>query len=93
MTHDDAAPRPFNGLALASSIMGSLSLLVAWIPVINLTIIIPAAIGLTCGVFGLRREGGAAMAIAGIVASGISLALVVLATVALAFLAKGLFGG
>ncbi|ATQ42140.1 hypothetical protein [Caulobacter mirabilis] len=79
MTHDHVAPQPFNGFALGSAVLGNLSLLAAWIPILNLAVIVPAAVGLTFGVLGLRRSGGRGMAISGIVASSASLILVVVA--------------
>lgn len=62
-----------NGLAVASLVLGILSILFVWIPFIGLVSWILAPIGLVLGLVALNKPFGRGMAIAGSVCSGIGL--------------------
>ena len=62
-----------NGLAVASLVLGILSILFVWIPFIGLVSWILAPIGLVLGLVALNKPFGKGMAIAGSFCSGIGL--------------------
>ncbi len=62
-----------NGLAVASLVLGILSILFVWIPFIGLVAWILALIGLVLGLVGMSRPTGRGMALAGSICSGIGL--------------------
>ena len=62
-----------NGLAVASLVLGILSILFVWIPFIGLVSWILAPIGLVLGLVALNKPFGKGMAIAGSICSGIGL--------------------
>ncbi len=62
-----------NGLAVASLVLGILSILFVWIPFVGLVSWILAPIGLVLGLVALKQPFGRGMAIAGSICSGIGL--------------------
>ncbi|HYE43617.1 MAG TPA: hypothetical protein VEA15_09520 [Caulobacteraceae bacterium] len=62
-----------NGLAVASLVLGILSILFVWIPLIGMISWILAPLGLVLGLVGLNKPTGRGMAIAGAVCSGVGL--------------------
>ena len=62
-----------NGMAVASLVLGILSILFVWIPFIGLVSWILAPIGLVLGLVALNKPYGKGMAIAGSICSGIGL--------------------
>lgn len=62
-----------NGLAVASLVLGILSILFVWIPIVGLVSWVLAPVGLVLGLVGLSRPGGRGMAIAGSICSGVGL--------------------
>ena len=62
-----------NGLAVASLVLGILSILFVWIPFIGLVSWILAPIGRVLGLVALNKPFGRGMAIAGSICSGIGL--------------------
>ena len=62
-----------NGLAVASLVLGILSILFVWIPFIGLVSWILAPIGLVLGLVALNKPFGKGMAIAGSICSAIGL--------------------
>lgn len=62
-----------NGLAVASLVLGILSILFVWIPFIGLVSWILAPIGLVLGLVALNKPYGRGMAIAGSICSAIGL--------------------
>ena len=62
-----------NGLAVASLVLGILSILFVWIPFIGLVSWILAPIGLVLGLVALNKPFGRGMAIAGSICSAIGL--------------------
>jgi hypothetical protein len=62
-----------NGLAVASLVLGILSVLFVWIPFVGLVSWILAPIGLVLGLVALNRPFGRGMAIAGSICSGVGL--------------------
>jgi len=62
-----------NGMAVASLVLGILSILFVWIPFIGLVSWILAPIGLVLGLVALNKPFGKGMAIAGSICSGIGL--------------------
>jgi hypothetical protein len=67
-----------NGLAVASLVLGILSILFAWIPIIGMIAWILAPLGLVLGLVGLSKPAGKGMAIAGSICSGIGLLICLL---------------
>jgi len=63
---------PSNGLAVASMVLGIVSLFLFWIPFLGW---IPVVTGLVLGLIALQRLYGRGMAITGVVCSGIALAI------------------
>ena len=68
-----AAQPQSNGLAVASLVLGILSILFVWIPVVGLVSWILAPIGLVLGLIALGKPSGKGMAIAGSICSAIGL--------------------
>jgi hypothetical protein len=66
-----AAP-PSNGLAVASLVLGIVAVLFFWMPFLGW---VPVVLGLVLGCVALSRPYGRGMAIAGIVCSGVALAV------------------
>ena len=69
-------PQGSNGLAIAALICGILSLLLSWIPLINVLAAVLALVAIILGALGIRRAnepyvGGKGMAIAGIICGAI----------------------
>jgi len=62
-----------NGMAVASLVLGILSILFVWIPFIGLVSWILAPIGLVLGLVAMSKPFGKGMAIAGSICSGIGL--------------------
>lgn len=62
-----------NGMAVASLVLGILSILFVWIPFIGLVSWILAPIGLVLGLVALGKPFGKGLAIAGSICSGIGL--------------------
>jgi hypothetical protein len=82
---DRGAPAPTNGMAIASLVLGIVSVLIVWIPVVGILGTVMALIGLVLGILSLRRLEGRGLAIGGIVCAGVS--LVITALYLMAFLA------
>ena len=64
---------PSNGMAVASLVLGILSILFVWIPFIGLISWILAPIGLVLGLVAMKQPFGRGMAVAGSICSGIGL--------------------
>ena len=62
-----------NGLAVASLVLGILSIVFVWIPFVGLISWILAPVGLVLGLVALSKPFGRGMAIAGTVCSGVGL--------------------
>ena len=62
-----------NGLAVASLVLGILSIVFVWIPFVGLISWILAPVGLVLGLVALSKPVGRGMAIAGTVCSGVGL--------------------
>ena len=62
-----------HGLAVASLVLGILSILFVWIPFIGLVSWVLAPVGLVLGLVALKQPFGRGMAIAGSICSGIGL--------------------
>jgi hypothetical protein len=62
-----------NGMAVASLVLGILSILFVWIPFIGLVSWILAPVGLVLGLVALNKPFGKGMAIAGSICSGVGL--------------------
>ncbi|HZW16905.1 MAG TPA: DUF4190 domain-containing protein [Brevundimonas sp.] len=62
-----------NGLAVASLVLGILSILFVWIPFIGMVSWILAPVGLVLGLVALNKPAGKGMAIAGSICSGVGL--------------------
>lgn len=73
MTDIDNGPQPSNGLAIASLVLGIISVLITWIPLIGMLGTVLAVVGLVLGILALQKPGGRGMAIAGLVCAGFSL--------------------
>lgn len=69
------APPPANGMAIASLVLGIVSVLIVWIPIVGILGTAMALIGLVLGILSLRRLEGRGLAIGGIVCAGISLVI------------------
>jgi len=83
MSELDTGPQPSNGLAITSLVLGVVSLLIVWIPIIGLIGTLLALGGLVTGILAIQRPGGRGLAIGGIVTSAISIVLTVLGFLAL----------
>lgn len=77
------APAQSNGLAIASLVLGILSIVFGIIPVIGLISWILAPVGLVLGFMALGKPTGRGMAIGGTVTSGIGLLICILWVVGL----------
>ena len=75
---DRGAPAPANGMAIASLVLGIVSVLIVWIPIVGILGTIMALIGLVLGILALKKIGGRGMAIGGIVCAGVSLVITAL---------------
>jgi len=78
--------RPSSGLAIAALVVGVISFVLAWIPVVNIVSILGGIAAVILGVVALRKAnrgvaGGKGMAIAGTVLGGISLVLSIIVNV------------
>jgi hypothetical protein len=67
------AAQPTNGMAVASLVLGVLSILFVWIPFVGLISWVLAPIGLVLGLVALGKPSGRGLAIAGAICSGIGL--------------------
>jgi hypothetical protein len=67
-----------NGLAIASLVLGILSVLTAWIPIIGLIAWILAPLGLIFGFLSIGKPSGKGLAIGGLITSGIGLLICIL---------------
>jgi uncharacterized membrane protein len=83
--HDRGAPAAANGMAIASLVLGIVSVLIVWIPVVGMLGTVMALVGLVLGILSLRKLEGRGLAIGGIVCAGVS--LVITALYLMAFLA------
>jgi|HubBroStandDraft_1064217.scaffolds.fasta_scaffold548905_1 hypothetical protein len=63
---------PTNALAIASLVLGIVSLFLFWIPFLGW---VPVIAGLAMGLIALQRPYGRGMAIAGVICSGVTLAI------------------
>ena len=75
---DQGARAPANGMAIASLVLGIVSILIVWIPVVGLLGTIMAMVGLVLGVLALRKPDSRGLAIGGIVCAGVSLVITAL---------------
>lgn len=73
MTQTAPQQQPTNGLAVASLVLGIVSVMFVWIPVVGLLGTLMAIIGLVLGLLALRQPGGRGLAIGGLVCAGVSL--------------------
>lgn len=78
MTQTAPQPQPTNGLAIASLVLGIVSILFVWIPIVWLLGTPLAIIGLVLGLLALRRPSGRGLAIGGLVCAGASLLITAL---------------
>lgn len=69
------APAPANGMAIASLVLGIVSILIVWIPVVGILGTIMAIVGLVLGLMALRRPDGHGLAVGGVVCAGVSLVI------------------
>lgn len=70
--HAPAQPQS-SGLAIASMVLGILSVLTAWIPIIGMIAWILAPLGLIFGFISVGKPVGRGFAIAGLISSGLGL--------------------
>jgi hypothetical protein len=77
------APQPSNGMAIASMVLGIVSIITAIIPFIGMIAWILAPLGLILGFIALNKPGGRGMAIAGLITSGFGLLICILWVVGL----------
>ena len=80
--------RAANGLAVAALVVGILSILLAWIPVINIVAIIGGLVAVVLGALALNKikksgQGGKGLAIAGLILGALSVVAGILVNVAL----------
>lgn len=73
-----AQPQGGNGLAIASLVLGILSVLTAWIPIIGMVAWILAPLGLIFGFISVGKPTGRGIAIGGLVSSGLGLLICIL---------------
>ena len=71
--HLHTTPQASNGLAVASLVLGILSLFFVWIPLVGMISWVLSILGLVFGVIALGRLEGRGIAIAGAICSGIGL--------------------
>src|SRR5436190_7492498 len=62
-----------NGMAVASLVLGILSVLTGWIPIVGLVAWILAPLGLIFGFLAIGKPNGKGMAIGGLITSGLGL--------------------
>jgi len=67
-----------NGMAIASMVLGILSILFAWIPIIGMVSWILAPLGLIFGFISVGKPTGKGFAITGLITSGIGLLICIL---------------
>jgi len=72
-----------NGMAVASLVLGILSILFGWIPIIGLVSWILAPLGLVLSVLAMNKSASKGLAIAGVVCSSIGLLICILWVVGL----------
>lgn len=77
------APQPSNGMAVASLVLGIVSIIAAIIPFVGLISWILAPLGLIFGFLSMNKPTGRGMAIAGLITSGIGLLICILWVVGL----------
>ncbi len=75
-----------NGLGVASLVLGILSIIFGWIPIIGFISWILAPIGLVLGLVALNTGAGRGIAIAGSICSGVGLLICILWVVGIALL-------
>jgi len=73
MTDAQTDPRPTNGMAIASLVLGIVSVLFVWIPIVGILGTLMAVIGLVLGILALRQPSGRGLAIGGLVCAGVSM--------------------
>ena len=73
MTDAQTGPQPTNGMAIASLVLGIVSVLFVWIPIVGILGTLMAVIGLVLGVLALRQPSGRGLAIGGLVCAGVSM--------------------
>jgi hypothetical protein len=71
--HLHTTPQGGNGLAVASLVLGILSLLFVWIPLVGMISWVLSIVGLVLGLIGLGKPEGRGLAIAGSICSGVGL--------------------
>lgn len=71
--HVHTAQATGNGLATASLVLGILSIVTVWVPILGMIAWILAPLGLILGLVALGKPTGRGMAIAGAVCSGLGL--------------------
>ena len=67
-----------NGMAVASLVLGILSVLTAWIPILGLVAWILAPLGLIFGFLAINKPNGKGLAIGGLITSGLGLLICIL---------------
>ncbi len=75
-----------NGLAVASLVLGILSILFGWIPIIGFISWVLAPIGLVLGLVALNTGAGRGLALAGSICSGVGLLICILWVVGIGLL-------
>lgn len=79
MTDINQGPRPAaNGMAIASLVLGIVSILIVWIPIVGLLGTVMAIVGLVLGLMALRKAESRGLAIGGVVCAGVSLVITAL---------------
>ena len=73
MTQTAPQPQPTNGMAIASLVLGIVSIMFVWIPIVGLLGTLMAIIGLVLGILALRHPTGRGLAIGGLVCAGVSM--------------------
>ena len=75
MTETTPQHQPTNGLAIASLVLGIVSIMFVWIPVVGLLGTLMAIIGLVLGILALRQPTGRGLAVSGLVCAGVSMVI------------------
>ena len=73
-----AAPRPGDGLAISSLVLGIVSVSLGWIPLCGIVSLAPGIIGVVLGSLGLQSPRHRYLSLAGIILSVIGIALSVM---------------
>lgn len=68
-------PAPTNGMAIASLVLGIVSVLIVWIPIVGILGTLMALISLVLGILALRQSTGRGLAIGGLVCAGVSMVI------------------